>query len=377
MDRLRGDVTGAARPWPVVNLRSDTQTLPTPEMREAMLRSKLGDDTYREDPTVFELEERAAERLGAEAAMLLLSGTMANLVALMTHCRPSDAVFLDDRAHVLLNEAGGLSGVAGAVPTVVASNRGHLKPSALDQAIREPRVQQPRPRLVWLENTHNRAGGTVLEADGVQAIVRIAQQHGLRTHMDGARLFNASTALGVAPSNLLSGVDSVYVDLTKGLCCPLGALLAGSAAFIEEARRNRQVLGGGMRQAGVIAACGIVALSGLVERLGEDHVRARRLAGGLATINGIRVTPAIVETNIVFADVASVGGPARFTDRLADEGVLVSSAPPDLIRFVTHRDVDDAEIEHAIEACRRAADALRSTATGSDTISRPGGGDEL
>jgi threonine aldolase len=327
-------------------------------MREAMAGARLGDDTFGEDPTVRELEELVADRLKTEAAMLVLSGTMANLVAVMSHCRRSEVVYLDSRAHVLLNEAGGLTGVAGVTPTIVSSHRGHMDPVALTRAIGEPRVQQPVPRLVWIENTHNRAGGTVLNIEGTKALVEVSQAYGLRTHVDGARLFNAGVALGVEPSELTSGVDSIYVDLTKGLCCPLGALVAGSYKFVAQARRNRQMVGGGMRQAGVIAACGLVALSSLVERLEDDHRRAMQLARRLAAIDGFTVNLSLVDTNIVFADVKSLGGAESIAQRLEAYGVLVSRAVPDLLRFVTHMGIDDDDIEWTWQMCARIAEAV-------------------
>jgi threonine aldolase len=346
----------------MINLRSDTQTLPTLEMRAAMASAEVGDDTYREDPTVRALEDLGAERLGMEASLLVLSGTMANLVALMTHCRRGDEVFLDASAHVLINEAGGLGGIAGVVPTVVSSRRGHLDPAALSLAMREFRLQHPRPRLVWEENTHNRAGGTVLAAADTDEIVRVARDHALRIHVDGARLFNAAVALGVEPQRLLLGIDSAYVDLTKGLGCPLGALLAGSHEFIDEARRRRQELGGGMRQAGVIAACGLIALRTLVDRLAEDHERAARLARGLAGIEGFDVDDSQVDTNIVFAEVGAIGGAVRVATALADKGILVSSAPPNMIRLVTHMGVDDAAIADTIDGCGQVSRSLLRSA---------------
>lgn len=347
----------AGVPAASVNLRSDTQSLPTEAMREAMAHAELGDDSYREDPTVLELESHVAELLRMEAAMLVLSGTMANLVAAMTHCGRGDVVFLDAQAHVLINEAGGLSSIAGVTPRTVPSSRGHIDPSALGVLSEAPWLQQPRPRLVWIENSHNRAGGTVLAAEGVGAIVSIAEANGVATHVDGARLFNAAVSLGVEPADLVHGVDSVYVDLTKGLCCPLGALLAGSAEFIEQARRNRQMLGGGMRQAGVIAACGLYALTHLVDRLAEDHARARRLASALAAVDGFLVDENGVDTNIVFADVSMLGGTAQVIERLGASGVLVSGAPPNLVRFVTHHGIGDEAISHAVGACRALASA--------------------
>ena len=347
----------------MINLRSDTQTLPTERMRRAMAEAELGDETYGEDPTVSRLEELAAERLGTEAALLVISGTMANLVALMTHCRPSDEVFLDREAHVLWYESGGLSSVAGVVPTVVASLRGHILPDALAAAVRPANVHYPRARLVWLENTHNRGGGSVMPLKQQLAVEGVAREHGLAIHLDGARLFNAATALGVPVADLASGVDSLIVDLSKGLSCPLGALLLGSHEFIAEARFRKRILGGGMRQAGVIAACGIVAFEdGLADRLGEDHRRARWIAERLATIPGFRVDLESVETNMVYADVSALGPSTTVVAALRGEGVLVSDRPPSQVRIVTHLQVTDELAEDALRRIGRAAERLAGPA---------------
>ncbi|WP_211241153.1 threonine aldolase family protein [Pseudonocardia spinosispora] len=330
-------------------MRSDTQTLPTDAMRRAMADAELGDETYHEDPTVRHLEDRIAALTGTESAMLVLSGTMANLVALMTHCRPGDEVFLDANVHVLRAEAGGLSRVAGVTPTIVPSARGHLVARDLDAAVRPRDVIRPRPRLVWLENTHNLAGGSVLDPRTQAGIAAVARTHGLSVHLDGARLPNAAAALGTSWSDLTSGVDSVYLDFTKGLACPLGSVLAGPKDFIDEARYHRRVLGGGMRQAGVIAACALVALDTLVERLVLDHETAQLLASELAMSDNYRVIND-VETNIVVVDVSKLGSPRFVAERLREVGVIASLRPPHAIRLVTHLQITPAL---AVETARR------------------------
>jgi threonine aldolase len=338
-----------------IDLRSDTQTLPTERMLRSVLDARLGDDTLLEDPTTRRLEEAVAERLGMESALLVLSGTMANLVALMTHCRPGEEVFLDADSHLLRNEAGGLTAVAGVVPTVAPADRGHLVPEALERAIRPAAVNRPRPRLVWLENTHNRAGGTVLTAARMAELVEVGRRHDLAVHVDGARLFNAVAASGTPIDELVRGADSVALDFTKGLSCPVGAVLAGSRAFIEEARRRRRVIGGGMRQSGFIAAACLVALETTVDRLADDHLTACKLADGLVDVDGFEVDGSRVETNIVFARIARFGSSGYVLGALREAGVLASDAPPDHVRFVTHRHIDDEAIGVALERIRNAA----------------------
>lgn len=348
----------------LVNLRSDTQTLPTEAMLEAMAAAELGDDTYREDPTVIRLEERVAEMLAVESSMLVLSGTMANLVSLMVHCRPGDEFFVDAQAHVIRSEAGGYAGVAGVSPAFVAGIHGHPRPEALEAAIHAPDVHRPRPRLLWLENTHNRAGGTVLTVDRQRSLVEIARSYGLATHLDGGRIFNAAIALGVPVERLAEGMDSIYVDLTKGLSCPMGALVAGDQFFVEEARSRRRALGGGMRQAGIIAAAGLVALETMVDRLEEDHMLARWLAERLTEIDGYEVDVDSVETNILFADVSRLGGAQQVTERLLAEGLIVLAAPPSEIRMVTHRHVGQKEAEMALGILARLAEEKASQRSG-------------
>jgi threonine aldolase len=344
----------------VINLRSDTQTLPTERMRRAMAEAPLGDDTYGEDPTVRRFEAMAAERLGTESAMLVLSGTMANLIALLVHCRPADELFVDAGAHVVYYESGGLTAVAGVTPTYVASDRGHLLPEALRTAIRRPNVHYPRPRLVWLENTHNRGAGSVMRLDQQRAVEAVARDRGLSVHLDGARVFDAAAAQGLDARELIAGVDSAMVDLTKGLSCPLGAVLVGSTSFIDEARFRRRMLGGGMRQAGVIAACGIVAFEDLLDRSLEDHRSARRLADGLAAIDGFAIDPESVETNMVYVDVGALGPSTEVVAELRQAGVIVSDRPPRQIRLVTHLQVTDDLVDAAL--ARMAEVAVRRRA---------------
>jgi threonine aldolase len=344
----------------VINLRSDTQTLPTERMRRAMAEVPLGDDTYGEDPTVRRFEAMAAERLGTESAMLALSGTMANLIALLVHCRPADELFVDAGAHVVYYESGGLAAVAGVTPTYVASDRGHILPEALRAGIRRPNIHYPRPRLVWLENTHNRGGGSVMRLDQQDAVEAIARERGLLLHLDGARVFDAAAAQGLDARDLIAGFDSAMVDLTKGLSCPLGAVLVGSTAFIDEARFRRRLLGGGMRQAGVIAACGIVAFEDLLDRSLEDHRSARRIADGLAAIDGFGIDPETVETNMVYVDVGALGQSTEVVAALRHAGVIVSDRPPRHIRLVTHLQVTDDLVDAALERMAEVAARRRA-----------------
>lgn len=344
-----------------INLRSDTQTLPTERMRRAMAEAPLGDDTYGEDPTVTRFEAMVADRLGTEAAMLVLSGTMANLIALLVHCRPADEVFVDAGAHVVYYESGGLAAVAGVTSTIVAADRGHILPDALRAAIRRPNIHYPRARLVWLENTHNRGAGSVMHLDHQRAVEAVARDHGLAVHLDGARIFNAAAAQGLDVQPLISGVDSAMVDLTKGLACPLGALLVGSAGFIDEARFRRRLVGGGMRQAGVIAACGIVAFEDLLDRTLDDHRSARHLAEGLAAIDGLDIDPGSVETNMLYVDVSALGPSTEVAAALRRAGIIVSDRPPAQIRLVTHLQITDELIDDAVARIAEVAARLRAT----------------
>ncbi|MBI4571377.1 MAG: low-specificity L-threonine aldolase, partial [Chloroflexi bacterium] len=276
-----------------IDLRSDTLTHPTPAMREAMAKAEVGDDVFGEDPTVRRLEQMAAERMGKEAAVFVASGTMGNLVSLLAHCGRGDEAIVGSEAHVLHYEAGGVPGLGG-VQLRPVRNDGHgmIDLDELEATIRLENVHFPRTSAVCLENTHNRCGGGVLTAEETAAVARIARRHGVAVHLDGARIFNAAVALGVAPSELAAQADSVTFCLSKGLSAPVGSLVCGSAEFVQRARRMRKMVGGGMRQAGVIAAAGIVALETMVDRLAEDHEHAQLLARGLAQLPGIRIDPA-------------------------------------------------------------------------------------
>lgn len=338
-----------------VDLRSDTVTLPSPAMREAIYRAELGDDVFGEDPTVNRLQEMAAERMGKEAALLVVSGTMGNLVSVLTHCGRGDEVILGDKAHIFLNEQGGMSALGGIHPRTVPNRPdGTLDPADVEAAVRAPNVHYPRSRLVCLENTHNRCHGLPLTVEQTHSVVAVARRHGLAVHLDGARIFNAAIALGVEARSLVAEVDSVQFCLSKGLAAPVGSLICGSADFIAEAHRNRKVVGGGMRQAGIIAAAGIVALEEMVDRLAEDHENARILAQGIAEVPGICVDLNLVKTNILYFDVVSSRITAvELVQRLFAEGVKVLPTGPDRIRAVTHYGIEREDVEYAAQAIRR------------------------
>ena len=338
-----------------VDLRSDTVTLPTPQMREAMYRAELGDDVYGEDPTVNRLQEMAAERMGKEAALLVASGTMGNLVALLTHCGRGDEVIMGDRCHTFLNEAGGASAVGSIhVRTVPNLPNGMLDPGDVEGAIRGPNVHHPRSRLVCLENTHNSCGGAVLAPAQMATIHEVALRHGIRVHLDGARIFNAAVALGIGANEIAAQVDTVQFCFSKGLSAPIGSAVCGSRAFIEEAHRNRKLLGGAMRQAGVIAAAAIVALEQMVGRLAEDHENARLLARGLAEIGGLTVDLPSVQSNMVMFGVSRPGlDVTRVVTLLGAEGVKVGATGPKQIRAVTHYGITSEDIITAISAARK------------------------
>jgi threonine aldolase len=335
----------------MVNLYSDTQTRPTPEMREAIARAEVGDEQRRADPTVLALEERVAALLGHEAAVFLPSGTMCNEIAIRLHIRPGgDEILLGHDTHPLRFEGGAPAALSGAVMTVVEGDAGMFTPEALDAAIRaHPAGDRyaPRPRLVCVEQPTNMGGGRVWPLARVEAVLDVARAHGLRAHLDGARLMNAVVASGVDAAAWASPFDSAWLDFTKGLGAPVGACLAGSAELIAEAWRWKQMLGGAMRQSGIVAAAGLYALDHHVERLAGDHARARRLAEGLAALPGVDIDATTVETNIVIFGVPDA--PA-FCAAIERDGVGMLPVGPDRVRAVTHLDVDDEGIERALDA---------------------------
>jgi threonine aldolase len=340
-----------------IDLRSDTVTQPTPAMREAMYRAEVGDDVYGEDPTVNRLEELAAEIMGKEAAVFVPAGTMGNAIAILVHCRRGDEVLAGDRAHIYLYEVGGAARLNGspirAIPTLPD---GTLNREKLAGSFFGNDVHEARTGLLCLEDTHNMCGGRVIAPQTLRELAAPARARDLPVHMDGARIFNAAVALGVPASALAAEVDSVMFCLSKGLSAPVGSMLAGSCGFIAEARRMRKLLGGGMRQAGILAAAGIVALNEMVERLAEDHANARQLAEGLANMSNIAIDPAAVESNMVFFGAADSDN-ARLVEAAAAEGMLLSGSDDGRIRAVTHCGITGEDIDTALAIIGQVAQA--------------------
>jgi threonine aldolase len=336
----------------MIDLRSDTVTLPTPAMREAMFQAELGDDVYGEDPTVNRLEAMAAERLGKQAALFVVSGTMGNLVALLTHCGRGDEVILGTLSHTFLYEAGGSAALGGIHHWALPNHAdGTLALEQIEDAIRPDNVHAPRSRLICLENTHNRCGGAVLPPEYCDAVGALAREHSLSVHLDGARLFNAAVALGIEARELVRSVDSVSFCLSKGLSAPVGALLCGEAGFVDEARRWRKAVGGGMRQCGVLAAAGIVALEQMVDRLAEDHANAYRLAEGIAQTPGLYLDLDTVQSDIVIFEVtAEQITAAELVAVLLERGVQVSAISASRIRAVTHYGIESQDIDTTLQA---------------------------
>ncbi len=338
-----------------IDLRSDTVTHPTDEMRAAMASAEVGDDVMREDPTVNRLQDMAAERMGKEAGLLVASGTMGNLAAVLAHCGRGDEVILGNLAHTFLYEAGGIAALGGVHPYLLPNQPdGTLALDAVRAAVRSDDVHNPVSRLVVLENTHNRCGGTVLSPAYMQAVGALAREKGLQLHVDGARIFNAAAALNLPAVELVREADSVTFCLSKGLCAPVGSVLCGSKAFIEKARRIRKQLGGGMRQAGILAAAGIVALEKMASRLGEDHARARRLAQGLAALPGLVLDTPEPATNMIFVNLAPdvPFSAAEAVERLKKLGVRVGATGERRFRLVTHYWIDDEDIAITLDAFR-------------------------
>jgi len=335
-----------------VNLSSDTQTKPSRGMKEAMAAAEVGDEQAGSDPTVWALCDRVAALLGKEAAMFLPSGTMCNQVALATHCRPGDEVLAHETAHILGSEGGAPGAISGVMVCGLAGPRGQFTVETLEAAVRPPSRYSPPQRLVAVEQTANRGGGSCWPAGQLRAVADCAHAHGMATHMDGARLLNAAVALGVAAAELAQGYDSVWLDFTKGLGAPLGAVLCGSKVFIGDAWRWKQRLGGAMRQGGICAAACLYALDHNVEGLARDHANARALARGMAQLPGIEVeTP---ETNLIFFDTQGTGMTSQqFAARLRGEGVLVSTSGAYRGRACLHLDIAAADVETAVAAMRR------------------------
>ncbi len=338
-----------------IDLRSDTVSLPTPEMRRRMAEAELGDDVYGEDPTVNQLQAEAARMLGKEAGLFVPSGTMGNLAGILAHCGRGDEVILGTKSHTFLYEAGGISALGGVHSCQIPNQAdGSLLLEDIVSAIRAPDDHHPITRLISLENTHNRCGGVVLSPEYTRQVGELVRQHGLKLHLDGARLFNAAVACGVPAAELAAPADSVTICLSKGLCAPAGSILCGSQEYIQKAHRLRKMLGGGMRQVGVLAAAGLVALEQMTGRLAEDHARAARLADGLSQIPGVRLNPSRPSTNMVFLDLEAPISltAAEAAERLKARGVQTGVVGPRRFRLVTHYWIDDAAVEQAVAAFR-------------------------
>jgi threonine aldolase len=333
----------------IIDLRSDTVTQPTDEMRRAMFEAVVGDDVYGEDPTVNELERMAARAVNKEAALFTPSGTMSNLLAVLAQTRRGDEIIVGSEAHMFWYEVGGASALGGVMTHTVRNEiDGTMNLSAIEDAIRSRNIHYPPTTLLCLENTHNRCGGAVLSAEYTTAAVRVAQEHGMRVHVDGARLFNAAVAIGVPADALVAEVDSVSFCLSKGLSAPVGSMLCGDRVFVDSARKWRKMLGGGMRQAGVLAAAGMVALNTQIERLAEDHVNAGRLARGLAAVPGI-IGLAQAPTNIVMFEVGSLVPGAEFLSEMDTRGVRLSHRGGQRFRAVTHRMIGSDQVDAALD----------------------------
>lgn len=341
----------------MIDLRSDTVTRPTPEMRRAMANAEVGDDQYGEDPTVIQLEELAAEMLGKEAAVYVASGTMGNLVALLAHCGRGDEVILGSESHIFWFENGNAAALGGLPFNLIHNDRlGYLPIDDVAKAVRPVRAGYPATGVISIENTQNRCGGTALSMDYLRDLKSLAEQHKVPVHMDGARIFNAAASLDIPASEIAAQADSVQFCLSKGLAAPVGSMVVGDKAFISKARTYRKMVGGAMRQSGVIAAAGVVSLTQMVDRLPEDHRRARRLAEGLDELPGMSVDLDTVQSNIVIFQTEPTVPHVEFVDRMKREGVLISNYGLRGLRMVTHYEIDDAAIEHALKA---AATALR------------------
>jgi threonine aldolase len=340
----------------IVDLRGDTLTLPTDEMLDAIKKAKLGDDTWREDPTVNRLEEIAANKMGKEAALLVTSGTQGNLTSILTHTRHGDEVIMEADAHTYHWEVAGISRLGGLQSRLVKGEYGVMDIEDVEAAIRSKPVDihQPPTTLICMENTHNHSGGAVLRPEDMKPIYDLAKSENIAVHTDGARVFNASVALDIDVRELTKYTDSIMFCLSKGLSCPVGSIIAGESEFIEKARKIRKMLGGGMRQAGIIAAPGIIALEKMIDRLRDDHENAKFLAQGLSQIEGIKVDVNRVQTNLVMFDVGGLGvDSSEFVGRLTKEGIKALSFGGNKVRVATYRGIEKNDLEYALDVMKR------------------------
>jgi len=334
----------------VIDLRSDTVTKPTEEMRQAMYRAEVGDDVYRDDPTVNRLEELAAREMGKEAALFVASGTMANQVAVMAHTKRGDEIILGEKSHIYVNEVGGIAYLAGVQAALVTEVEGVMDARVVEQKIRPENIHYPNTSLICVENTHNMAGGRVVPLAAMKEIHDVGKRHGIPVHLDGARIYNAAAYLGVEAKEIAKYCDSVNVCLSKGLCAPVGSVLAGSREFIERARKFRKMLGGGMRQAGILAAAGIVAIEKMSKRLKEDHENALLLAKGLNSLEGVSVDVERVQTNLIMVDFAGTGlNGMQVAERLKQNGILINGSSSPVVRFAVHYYITPDDVKRTVE----------------------------
>lgn len=336
-----------------IDLRSDTVTLPTEEMLEAVKHAKLGDDVYGEDATVNQLQDMAAEKMGKEAALLVPSGTQANLISLMSNCKRGELVILESESHIYWYEVGGVSAIAGLLPWTIRAPNGVFEPQQIEAAIRPENIHYPKPCLLCVENTHNRYGGKIVTPKQLEAISDVAKKQSLKVYMDGARIFNASVALNVDVKQFTKHADNLMFCLSKGLSCPVGSVIVGDEDFIKIARKTRKVLGGGMRQAGIIAAPGIIALEKMIDRLRIDHENAKLLGQKIAKINGINIDLKNVQTNMVTFDLDTSIDCGSFLLQLRENGILALEQAKNRVRMVTHRGIEREDIERTAGAVER------------------------
>ncbi len=343
----------SAVPPAQVDLRSDTVTRPTPAMRRAMAEAEVGDDVFDDDPTIHALQDRVAALTGKEAALYVVSGTMGNQLAVRSHIRHGEEVLLEEKSHIYNSEAGAAAALSGAHLHPLPGTRGVLDPERIANAVRSDDYHNPPTRLLCLENTHNRHEGAIVPLEALEAMTRVAREKSLRTHLDGARLWNASVATGIPIARWVQSFDTVMMCFSKGLGAPVGSIVAGDRASIERARRYRKMFGGGVRQGGILAAACLHALDHHMDRLADDHRRARKLAEGLAGTPGLNVDPAHVQTNIVLIELTDPAWtPDRASRALVERGVRMNPVGARILRAVTHLDVDDAGIERAIQEVR-------------------------
>ena len=338
----------------IIDLRSDTLTNPTKAMRKAMSEAEVGDDVFSEDPTVNQLEKIAAERMGKEAAIFVPSGTMGNLISILSHCERGDEVILGDQSHIFLNEVGGLSALGGIHPHIIKNEPdGTLDLKTIEQKIRTSDIHYPPTRLITLENTHNYCMGSPISPEYMRQVGNLAQKYNLKIHIDGARIFNAAIALKLDVKDLLCEADSVMFCLSKGLSAPVGSIVCGSKNFIHKTRKWRKMVGGGMRQSGHLAAAGIIALNDLTDRLKEDHSNAQKLAQGLARLKRIVLKPELIKTNIIFFSLEHSNiKPETFLENLEAQGIKILMIHEGVFRIVLHREISETQVELVIKAMK-------------------------